>query len=530
MEEREILQSLSEKNKYPVGIQTFSEIRENGYVYVDKTEYIYNLVTRGKYYFLSRPRRFGKSLLLSTIEALFRGRRDLFDGLFIGGKEWEWVEYPVFHLALNGQYYNHADRLDEVLHNNMEEWENHYNLPKGNTTTSVATRFFNCIRNAYEATGQQAIILIDEYDQPLLQNIEQGRENLHQELREQLQAFYSVMKVQDRYIRFAMLSGISKFGKTSVFSGLNNLQDITLETRANAICGISESELESNFAIGIARLADANGMSTDETRKRLKKEYDGYHFAKSGEGIYNPFSLLNTFENDAFSHYWVETGTPSFLISILKERNWNLSKIPGCECSGSDLKGSDRYLSNPIPLLFQSGYLTIKGYDLEFDDYILDYPNEEVAEGFTNDLLDVYSDSNNTSNLIKQFVRYVREGEAEAFMTTLQSLFADIPYDQIPNRELHYENIMYLVMKLMGFYAHTEYKTSDGRIDMIVSTDRYIYVMEFKLHGTAEDAMAQIHKKEYYLPFRKEGKRIVLIGASFCADKRCLDSWQIKKL
>ncbi len=519
-----------EKPKYPVGIQTFNKIREGNYLYVDKTEYLYNLVTRGQFYFLSRPRRFGKSLLLSTIAALFRGERELFDGLYIADKEWDWAEHPVFHLALNGQDYKSVEKLDETLHNNMAHWEERYHLPKGSVSTSVSTRFFNCIRNAREAMGRNVVILIDEYDQPLLQNIEQGREDLHQELRERLQAFYSVMKVQDQYIRFAMLSGISKFSKLSVFSGLNNLNDISLDISANAICGVSESELVRDFSIGIEQLAETSGISVAETKEKLKREYDGYHFAETGEGIYNPFSLLKTFDKDKFSHYWIESGTPSFLISLLRNRDWDLAEIGGSVCSELDLKGSGRYLTNPIPLLFQSGYLTIKGYDKEFKEYLLDYPNEEVAEGFAYDLLRSYSDNDGAAAFVRQFVRDVRRGDAEAFMVKLQSLLADMPYDQILDRELHYENMMYLVMKLMGFYIHTEYKTSNGRIDMVASTDRYVYVMEFKLHGTPEEAMAQIYEKEYSLPFRKEGKEIILIGAAFSADTRRLDSWLIEKL
>lgn len=519
-----------EKPKYPVGIQTFKKIREGNYLYVDKTEYIYDLVIRGQFYFLSRPRRFGKSLLLSTVAALFRGERELFDGLYIAGKDWEWVEHPVFHLALNGQDYNSVEKLDEILHNSMAHWEADYHLPKGDASMSVSIRLSNCIRNAREVTGRDVVILIDEYDQPLLQNVEQRRESLHREMRERLQAFYSVLKSQDQYIRFGMLSGISKFSKLSVFSGLNNLNDISLDVGMNAICGISESELGRNFAIGIEQLAAASGMSVPETKEELKREYDGYHFAETGEGIYNPFSLLKTFDKDRFSHYWIESGTPSFLINLIREREWDLARIGGSTCTELDLRGSDRYLTNPIPLLYQSGYLTIKGYDREFKEYVLDYPNEEVAEGFAYDLLRSYSYNDDASSFIRQFVRDVRKGDAEAFMSKLQSLLADIPYDQIPDRELHYENMMYLVMKLMGFYARTEYRTSNGRIDMVVRTDRYVYVMEFKLHGSAEEAISQIHEKAYALPFRSEGKEIILIGASFSADTRCLDSWLIEKL
>lgn len=518
-----------DKPKYPVGIQTFEKIREGHYIYVDKTEFVYNLVSRGQFYFLSRPRRFGKSLLLSTIDAFYRGKRDLFDGLFIADKQWEWKEHPVFHLALNGQYYNNAEKLSETLHNFMQEWEEYYNLPKGNTSVSESTRFYNCIRDAHEATGMKVVILIDEYDQPLLQNLEQGKEDLYEEMKARLQAFYSVIKAQDKHICFGMLSGISKFSKVSVFSGLNNLQDISLEVATNAICGISETELDKNFAQGISHLALSTDMTIEETKERLKREYDGYHFAKSGEGIFNPFSVLSTFQNNDFSHYWIDSGTPSFIINLLKQKRWDLSRIAGSISSGMDLKGSDRYLSNPIPLLFQSGYLTIKSYDKEFDEYRLDYPNEEVAEGFTNDLLKNYSGDDDAASFITQLVKDIRKGDADAFLCKLQSLLADVPYDLILNRELHYENMMYLIMKLIGFYTHTEYKTSDGRIDMVVKTDRYIYIIEFKLHGSATEAIEQIKKKEYWLPFKYERKELILIGASFNDDTRRLDSWLIER-
>lgn len=516
--------------KYPIGIQTFEKIRRENYLYVDKTRYIYQLVSRGQYYFLSRPRRFGKSLLISTLESLFKGKRELFEGLYISTQKWDWIEYPVFHLALNGQNYSSVETLDEVLHNKMRIWELQYELPQGDVSQSISTRFFNAIYNAYLKTGKGVVILIDEYDQPLLHNIEQGKEELHNRMREHLQAFFSVMKAQDQYIRFAILTGISKFNKVSVFSGLNNLSDISIDTDTNAICGISESELSENFSESISLLAEANGMSVEEAKGKLKREYDGYHFSKRGEGIYNPFSLLNAFERKDFRHYWMATGTPSFLIKILENRNWNLSEISGVTVSESDIIGSDLYLNNPIPLLFQSGYLTIKGYDAEFNEYILDYPNEEVGEGFNSDLLQSYSGKKDPEMLIRNIVRDVRQGKADSFMESIESLLSDIPYDQILDRELHYENMMYLVMKLLGFHTHTEYKTSSGRIDMVIETERYIYILEFKLHGTPQEALAQIHEKGYYKPFDKGGKEVILIGASFDDKKRNLHSWLIEKI
>lgn len=516
--------------KYPIGIQTFSDIIEGGYIYVDKTRYVWRLVSQGKFYFLSRPRRFGKSLLLSTIEAFFRGRRDLFKGLYIDSCQWDWAEYPVFHLALNGQDYTSVESLDETLHNNMDIWERQYGLPSSSHPVSVSTRFFNCIFNVYQRTSKRVVILIDEYDQPLLHNIEQGKEELHTTLREHLQAFFSVMKAQDRYIKFAMLTGVSRFSKVSVFSGLNNLNDISLDTEVNAICGISETEVTESFRESILQMAETNGMTAADVRARLRREYDGYRFARRGEGIYNPFSLLNAFDKKDFRHYWMASGTPSFLIRILESRDWDLSGISGATVSESEIMGSDRYMTDPIPMLFQSGYLTIAGYDEEFDEYTLDYPNEEVAEGFNNDLLRAYSCRKDADIVIKRLVRDVRKGDAESFMKAVESLLSDIPYDQILDRELHYENMLYLVMKLMGFYTYTEYRTSEGRVDMVVTTDRYVYVMEFKLHGTPREAIDQIKERGYVKPFVNQGKQIVMIGASFNDRRRNLDSWLIEPL
>ncbi|MCM1110198.1 MAG: ATP-binding protein [Clostridium sp.] len=521
---------MADELKYPIGIQTFETLRKEGYIYVDKTKYIYDMVSKGQYYFLSRPRRFGKSLLMSTLESFFRGRRDLFEGLYVADQPWEWEAYPVFHLALNGQEYDALEKLDDILNNYMSLWEKQYGLPAGDPRESVSVRFFNCILNASEKTGRGVVILIDEYDQPLLHNIEVGREELYEAMRERLQAFYSVMKAQDRYIRFAMLTGISKFSKVSVFSGLNNMKDISFNDDTNGICGISETELRKQFGDGVSQLARANDMTVEQTLTRLKKEYDGYRFSGEGEGIYNPFSLLNAFDSKKIRHYWIASGTPSFLIKLLRNRDWDLSGISGSVASEADLMGSDRYLTNPIPMLYQAGYLTIKEYDREFDEYTLDYPNEEVSEGFNSDLLRYYSCSEGSDSLIRKFVRDVRKGDAEAFMNGLVTLMSDIPYDQILDRELHYENMMYLVMKLMGFYSQTEYRTSNGRIDMVVKTDRYIYVMEFKLHGSPEEALLQIREKDYARPFVNDGHRIILIGAAFSESKRNLDSWQIESL
>lgn len=515
--------------KYPIGIQTFSELREKDYVYVDKTRFAYEIATKGKYYFLSRPRRFGKSLLMSTLESLFLGRRELFDGLFIASTDWDWEEHPVFHFELNSQDYDSVESLDEMLHSKLHQWEMKYGVRVSDHLRSPSVRFSDLIWNVYNKTGRQVAILIDEYDQPLLHNIAKSKRELQDKLRSRLQAFYSVLKSSDAYICFGMLTGVTKFSKVSVFSGLNNLNDISLDPEYNAICGISETELATQLKQGIASLAANLGITAEEAQARLKKEYDGYRFARSGEGIYNPFSLLKAFDKKHFGHYWFTSGNPSFLNRIVRDREWNLSDINGATRSGQSLSGSDVYLTDPVPLLYQSGYLTIKGYDERFQEYTLGFPNEEVAQGFSEEFLKCISTDEDPNSFIKDFTRDVEKGDAGAFMNRLQSFLADFPYDQIRDLELHWQNVMYLIMKLMGFYVQTEYKTSDGRIDMLVKTDRYIYVIEFKLKSTSGAAMQQIKDKEYARPFLTDGREVILIGAAFSAKTRRLKKWLIEK-
>ena len=515
---------------YPIGIQTFSEIREKDFKYVDKTSLIYNLVSKGKYYFLSRPRRFGKSLLLSTIESLFLGKRELFKGLAINSMDWNWEVHPVFHLALNAQDYNSVEALDEVLNLHLKRWEKQYDVKRNDSNLSPSMRFTELILNVYDKTGKQVAILIDEYDQPLLHNIESDKRELQDNLRSRLHAFFSVLKAMDRYICFGMLTGVTKFSKVSVFSGLNNLDDISLDPRYNALCGISESELAAQFKPDVEEFAAAQEMTEAEIYGRLRKDYDGYHFARSGEGIYNPFSLLKAFDKKDFGSYWFESGNPRFLNTIIKERDWDLSDIGDSTRSEQSLSGYDIYMTDPIPLLYQSGYLTIKGFDPKFREYRLGFPNEEVAQGFAEGFLKSISNEEDPMSFIKNFTKDVEKGDAEAFMNRLQSFLADFPYDQIRDLEVHWQNVMYLIMKLMGFYVRTEYKTSDGRIDMVVKTDRYIYVMEFKLKSTSKAAMQQIKDKEYALPFMSDGREVILIGAAFSPKTRRLKKWLIEKM
>ena len=377
----------SRRMEYPIGIQDFEELRKNRCVYVDKTDLIYKLVEEGKYYFLSRPRRFGKSLLISTLEVYFRGRKEFFEGLRIMELETEWAEYPVLHLDLNTKKYENKSSLEAILNMHLEIWEAEYGDEKKDRSSEE--RFMYVIRNAFEKTGKQVVILVDEYDKPLLQAI--GNEALQDDYRNTLKAFYGALKSMDRYIKFALLTGVTKFGKVSVFSDLNNLRDISMLKAYESICGITEEELHSVFEEDIRALGKANNMTEEETKAELKEKYDGYHFNEECVDIYNPFSILNTFANRKFGNYWFETGTPTYLVKLLKKNKSSIEELDGIEIDGKMLESIDTTSHNPIPVIYQSGYLTIKGYDKVFETYILGYPNKEVEKGFINFILPFYA-------------------------------------------------------------------------------------------------------------------------------------------
>ena len=512
---------------YPVGIQSFEKIREGGYCYIDKTSLIYSLVKSGQYYFLSRPRRFGKSLLISTLEAYFLGKKELFKGLAMEGLEKDWTTHPVLHLDLNTQKYDTPEALNNVLEENLNYWESLYGASE--SEIGVARRFNGIIRRAAEKAGQKVVVLVDEYDKPMLQAI--GNGPLLTDYRNTLKAFYGALKSNDNYLRFALLTGVTKFSKVSVFSDLNNLMDISLSNRFANICGITENELYRNLGEDIRLLAEANGMNETEARQTLKEWYDGYHFAEHTEDIYNPFSLLNTLAEMKFGSYWFETGTPTFLVELLQRSKYDLHRLTDEMATADSLGGIDTMETNPVPILYQSGYLTIKGFDKEFRTYELGFPNKEVEEGFTKFLLPNYASlsSGNPSFEISSFVREVRGGNIDAFMRRLQSFFADTPYELARDLERHYQNVLFIVFKLLGFYTQAEYRTSNGRIDMVVKTDRYIYVMEFKLDGTAEEAIRQINEKGYAAPFTSDGRTLYKIGVNFSNAIRGIERWIVEE-
>ena len=457
---------------YPIGIQNFEKIRKDGYLYIDKTALVYQLVTTGQYYFLSRPRRFGKSLLLSTLEAYFQGKKELFEGLAMEKLEKDWKEYPILHFDLNISQYDSPDSLYKILNDILSRYEDEYGTRPSEVTLPL---------------------------------------------------------------RFALLTGVTKFGKISVFSDLNNLMDLSMDNRYVEICGITEKEIHAYLEDEVKELADTQMTTYEETCLKLKQRYDGYHFTAKSEGIYNPFSLLNTFAKMEFGDYWFETGTPSYLVELLKHTHYDLYEMANTETDADVLNSIDSASNNPIPVIYQSGYLTIKGYDPEFGIYRLGFPNKEVEEGFVKYLLPFYTSiqASKTPFEIGQFVREIRSGNYDAFFHRLQSFFADTPYEVIagqkPERdtELHYRNVLFIVFKLVGLYTQVEYHTSNGRIDLVLQTDRYVYIMEFKLNGTAEEALRQIEEKGYALPFAGDDREVFKIGVNFSSETRNIEKWLV---
>lgn len=510
---------------YPVGVQNFEKIRKEGYVYVDKTALIHRLVKSGTYYFLSRPRRFGKSLLISTLEAYFSGKKHLFEGLAIEDLETEWNEYPILHFDLNAKKFDAVEDLYELVGRQLERYELQYETVA--VDQSLDGRFYNLVMSIADKTHKRVVILVDEYDKPLLQTI--GNSELQNTYREILKAFYGVMKSCDGQIHFGFLTGVTKFGKVSVFSDLNNLDDISMDPAYYEICGISENELNEYFDTEIGELAEVNELTKEQAYDRLRSEYDGYHFCENVSGIYNPFSVLSTLRKNRFGNYWFETGTPTYLVELLKKSDFQLDRIDGYKTGKDVLNGIDP--DSPVAMIYQSGYVTIKDYDSEFDLVTVGFPNKEVERGFLLFLLPFYTNlkKEDSNFFVSRAVQALKNGDAEVFMSYMKSLLAGYPYELIKDTENHYQNVVYLTLKLMSVYlVDAEFRTSNGRIDLLVRTDKYIYVMEFKYDGSAQEAMDQIESKEYPLPFAMDSRTIVKVGVNFSGKTRNIENWIIR--
>ncbi len=509
--------------KYPVGQQSFEQLRKGGYLYVDKTRYVEMIANGGQYYFLGRPRRFGKSLLLSTIQCFFEGKRELFKGLYLDTIAWDWEPHPVLYLDLNIASYKNDGELEAVIENNLLTWEKIYGIEPKVENHSV--RFSNVIRTAYEKTGKSVVILVDEYDKPLVNNLH-NRERF-ENYRSLLGALYSNFKSSAPYIRLVFLTGVSRFGKLSVFSGLNNIADISLDNRFAAVCGITEQELLDNFGEGISRLAEVMEMSRDEVVAHLKKRYDGYHFSGKCPDIYNPYSLLSTFARETFKNSWIDSGTPSLLVEQLKRAHTDLEEIMDVEASENAISGLDLDSVSPVALFYQTGYLTIKDYDPRGRIYRLGMPNDEVKEGFLEYVLPFYANLHKQDSRLFAYrlLREMEEGKVDDFMKRLESMFAGMGYDLDISKENDVRNALYIIFTLIGMEVDAEVRTSDGRIDILVRTDRFVYIMELKYDKSAEEALDQIKKKEYSLPWAVDSRTVIAIGINYSSSKRRIDSW-----
>ncbi len=512
---------------YPLGIQNFEDLRRNEFVYVDKTHHIYRLTSTGKYYFLSRPRRFGKSLLVSTMEAYFKGKKELFNGLGMEDLEKDWVEYPVLHLDLNGKKYDSPQALTDNIKYYLTLWDKDLDTDTS-SISDIEIRFKQIIDVACEKTGKKVVILIDEYDKPIVDNL--GNPEVADDFKKTLQGFYSVLKAKDGQIRFGFLTGVSKIGKLSVFSGLNNLTDISMESEYSDICGISERDLHKYFKESISELADANQLSIDECYKKLKAMYDGYHFSEDADGMYNPFSLLSTLRFKKFKDYWFDTGTPTMLVNVMKQTSFDITTLSdNVEVASDDLSGMQDIVNRPIPLFLQTGYLTIKDYDKEFNIYTLGFPNDEVKNGFLKFIFSYYVPINpaegNTTTA--KLAKALRTGAPDVFMRTLEALFANTTYQIQGDAEKDFQYAMYIIMELLGEYVQAERATSNGRIDLFLQTKDYIYIIEVKIDNTADAALQQIEKKGYAKPFVNDPRKIFKIGVSFSTENRRIEDWKV---
>ena len=521
--------------KLPIGIQGFEGLRKDGYLYVDKTEYISRLAHEGKTYFLSRPRRFGKSLLLSTMKAYWEGKKELFEGLAIEKLEADnpeaWKKYPVFYFDLNGTNYQEESALEDILDEHLRRWEQDRDIStkKG---AGLGERFRDLLIAASQEAGLRSVVLVDEYDKPLVDVMD--RPELQDHNKAVFKGFFSTLKSYDEYIQFVFITGVSKFHKVSIFSDLNQLRDISMSSEYACLCGITEEETGWYFNPEVNAFAQQRSMTEQECRNALKKQYDGYHFHPDGEGVYNPYSLLNAFVEKDFGSYWFETGTPTFLVNKLKETEFDLSKFTDHTLYASEslLKDYTGDNADLTPLLYQTGYLTIVGFDPVGREYTLSFPNEEVKYGFVECLLPAYVTNSGAGygNDIFTLRRYVERGQLDEIRNVLTALFANITYTLESDPFEHYfQAVIYLVFTLLGKMCQCEMHTYTGRIDCKVEAKDYIYLFEFKRDDTAEAALAQIDSKEYALPFTADHRTLYKIGVSFDSKTRMLTGWEVSE-
>lgn len=517
---------------YPIGMQTFSEIREEDFLYVDKTEYIYRMThTSGKYFFLSRPRRFGKSLLVSTMQSYFEGKKELFKGLAVEKLEKEWTEYPVLHFDMSGGKHMEPEQLELYLGYILEDQEKKWGINE--PRIGANNRLIDLINTAYEKSGKQVVVLIDEYDAPMHDSMKD--KDLQDKIRDIMRNFFSPLKSEEDNLHFVFLTGISKFSQLSIFSELNNITNISMWDKYSSICGISKEELLENFHDDIEELAQANDMNYEEALAELRYNYDGYHFSGKGADMYNPYSMFNCLETHEFDSYWFSTGTPTFLIELLQEKNVDMLQLDDIWTTSDRFDTPTEKIVDPVPVLYQSGYLTIKSYNRLAKLYKLAFPNEEVRKGFSNSLFRYYApDGMGDRDAIymawaKNFILSA-EDNMEAFLPHLQTFYKKFPYTLVNNNERHYQAVLYTILLILGCDVTPEVPTSDGRIDMVLKTKRSIYVLELKYKKDAEAAMEQIDSKDYLAAFADDSRKKYKVGINFSEDRRSIDDWKVEAL
>ena len=529
--------------KLPIGIQNFKGLREDGYLYVDKTEAIYRLVNDATVYFLSRPRRFGKSLLCSTLQAYFEGRKELFEGLAIEKLETEWQAYPVLYFDFNGEKYGSIDNLELMLSRHLMQWEEVYGCKYPDET--VSGRFYNLIIRIHEQTGKRVVVIVDEYDKPLLESLDNSE--AQEQSRALFKGFFGNLKKLDEHLKFVFFTGVTKFSKVSIFSDLNQLHDISLEPAYETICGISAEELTANFTERIRNLANFNKLTFDECLALLKKNYDGYHFSERMTDMYNPFSILSVLSSLTFRFFWFSTGTPTFLVKRLASiRNeFDFKRLTdGVSTSVSEITDYRPDNTNIVPLLYQSGYLTIKAYNARRWSFTLAYPNEEVKYGMLNSLAPEITHNSNPKNLLNDMQDALDAKDIDSMMLILKSVYASLPYikpvyredmdeedrQDVLNKyiERDFQNVIYIFFLLMGQPTYSEVQNNLGRADCIVETDNYVYLFEFKVESTAEEALAQIKTHEYATRYAADRREVICVGVNFGRRKRNITEWKVE--
>jgi hypothetical protein len=525
----------TKRRKYPVGIQTFSRLIREGYVYVDKTDLVWEMANEDNpFLFLARPRRFGKSLLASTLHSFFAGERELFRGLKAERLEWDWRQYPVLHFDLSGAKHLNPKEVREELESQLELLENTYgSSPKGSTP---GMRMANVVRSAHEKTGLQVVIIIDEYDAPLLDVLHDDG-HLH-EMREVMQEFYQRLKMLEPLIKHCFITGITKFSQLSIFSTINNLTNISMLPKYAALCGITEQELTTTLAPDIALLAKEYECMPEEMHQRLKERYDGYMFSERAPEVYNPFSLFKAFSTKKVANYWFESGTPTFLIRQMQKFNTDITSLNSLEVPASAFDQPTENMQDALPLLYQSGYLTIKGYDREIEAYTLSIPNQEVQTGYAQGLLPIYVGVKNQDvqmGFAAKFWRALKKDDIDLALREMQAFLAGLPYvegfkkklEEVKNAEGFYEYTFYLIFNMLNVYVRTQVKCRGGRIDMVVLMPQTTYVFELKMHDTAQQALQQIDERGYAQPYQTDGRCVVKVGLHFDLGSRTLDEWAV---